>query len=229
MHIYKKNKMEYQKTVDKLLAIEWGKLTTESELTSLMYISLVSAIEFAKSLRIALVLHNNNPRLIQMAAEELETDNLTFGDYNQKGDHYQFLFYFLKKAGHLKAYYATDVCEDDYVKNIPKRVVLHAGVYQERIDSMYHRDRTMSIFSREKELPKIFSNMLNKIELFKEKNLPEHLLAFKYYLERHIVLDSAPGGHSDLVNEFEITDRVNIFYERRLDLYKDTFRQLQIL
>ena len=70
--------------------------------------------------------------------------------------------------------------------------------------------------------------MLEKIPVFKEKDLPEHLLAFKYYLEKHIALDSDDEGHHDLVKGLEITNQVNIFYKYRLGFVSQSIPSTRI-
>ncbi len=210
--------MRYKETVKLLLNIQWKKIKTSAQLTQLMFLSLVTAVEFQESLRIALDLYPENENLKKMAAGELKTNNLVFSDYRYTGDHWEFLRHFLQKAG------VVGMTWKDYrLLAFSDEVYISAVRYTDSIHGLSPADRAMSIFSREEELSKIFSNMLEKIPVFKEEHLPHHLQAFKYYLERHVALDSDEGGHQDLVKEFEINDSVNRFYELRLKLYFEAF------
>ncbi len=218
--------MKYKEIVKQLLSIDWSKIQTEKQLTELMFLSLVTAIEFQGSLRIARDLYPANKNLREMADGELQTNNLIFSDYNYVGDHWEFLQHFLNKAGVIKEGWKVQ----DELSNISEDVYRSALKYSICIFAdMSYEDRAMSIFSREEELSKIFSDMLEKIPVFKSKKLPEHLRAYKYYLERHIALDSEVGGHQDLVKEFKITDEVSHFYELRLNLYLNAFPILNVV
>lgn len=222
--------MSYKNTVKQLLNIQWQRLKTQKELTQLMYISLITAIEFSQSLRIALRLNSENENLLKMSQGELMTDNLSFADYNKVGDHWEFLFHFLFKHGYVKESRINlgNLWVYHLTRDIGHEVIKEVINYATATEFMPSQDRAMSIFSREEELSKIFQNMLEKVPVFKEENLPEHLLAFKYYLERHIALDSSEGGHHDLVKGLEITDNVDIFYKHRLRLYDGAFPQLHV-
>ena len=73
----------------------------------------------------------------------------------------------------------------------------------------------MSIFSREEELSGIFKKVLQA----KDWSAPG-LSAFKFFLERHIALDSEEGGHHDLTKKFPINNQASRFYQYRLKLYE---------
>lgn len=106
----------------------------------------------------------------------------------------------------------------------PASVLKTCAAYREAISSLPDDIRTMSIFSREKELPDIFSQILTSPAW--KNNLPIHLKAFKFYLLKHIELDSEEGGHGDLVGHHTITEDVNVFYRSRIKLYTDTIPKL---
>lgn len=189
---------EYKGVVEQIRDLKWENLDGQ-ELQQLMYLSLVSAREFADALRIALKLYPKNHNLQEMAGGELQTSNLSFEDYDQVGDHADFLEHFLRKYG----------LEGD--ENLER----HAEAYRQTCQALDDKVRAMTIFSREEELSGIFKRILEA-----EDWSDEGLAAFKYYLAKHIALDSEEGGHAELTREFPIDDSVKSFYQARLDMYK---------
>jgi len=194
-----RNMKAYDATVDKIKGLAWEHLSA-NELQKVMILSAFAALEFAESLQIALELFPNNASLEEMKNGELETDNLQYGGYSRKANHAAFLWHF------IEVYDIARKHEDAQQSG---------EAYTRKIRSFSRELRAMSIFSREKELPGIFSQIL-KAKDWSLPGLPE----FNYYMRRHIELDSEPGGHADLVSEFEVTDEVIAFYEARLDLYR---------
>ncbi len=192
--------MKYKQIVKSIRDLRWENLPAE-DLQKLMILAEYSAREFAESLRIALQIYPENEELQEMAHGELNTNNLKFKDYEDRGDHSHFLEYFIAKY-HLNQKFSSEVigAGDEYlveIRKLPKEV------------------RAMSIFSREQELPGIFQRIL-QAKNWKIQGLPE----FKYYLEQHILLDSSSGGHSDLVQDFLVDDRMEKFYKIRFNMYK---------
>lgn len=192
-------KLEYKNTVEEIKNLNWENLPPE-ELQILMHLSYISAREFAESLRIARKLYPDNHNLEEMAEGELETNNLSFEDYNTKGDHADFLEHFLQKNNLLNPDQDIQFAEQGY-KNFCHSLSLEA--------------RAMTIFSREEELSEIFERIL-KAKDWSAPGLP----AFKFYLEQHIALDAGEGGHAELTKEFPVNDSVKPFYEARLEMYK---------
>jgi len=137
--------------------------------------------------------------LQEMARGELKTGNLQYGDYEESGDHSEFLAHFLTKAG---------------MKISPEVAAAIAG-YLEACRALPPEVRAKSVFSREEELSGIFEAILEN-----EHWTTETLQAFRYYLQRHIELDREEGGHADLVSAYTIDDVVLPFYEARLNLYR---------
>lgn len=191
--------MKYQELVKRIRGLDWCSLDSRG-LQRLMVLSAYSAREFGESLRLTLELHPRNLALKQMASEELRTDNLSFGDYNQKGDHSEFLGHFIDKYDLLQ--------KDSDLKRIGER-------YMARIRALPEMVRVMSIVSRERELPGIFTQILTAPD-WKAKGLPE----YRYYLQRHIDLDSDEGGHADMLSNFQVDDSIVPFYEARLNMYR---------
>lgn len=164
-----------------------------------MFLAYASAREFASSLRVAQQIHPDNPRLDIMVAGELDTDNLRFAGYEKRGDHADFLQHFLPTLS------PTTI----------DRLERYAAQYVSACLGLSDESRAMSVFSREQELPGIFERILTA----KQWNA-DGLPAFKYYLEKHVSLDSGANGHAKLTAEFAIDDSIQDFYEARLEMYR---------
>jgi hypothetical protein len=192
--------MKYKQIVNAIKNLRWERLS-EEDLQKLMILSAYAAVEFAESLQIALKIYPENEELRQMARGELNTDNLRFMGYTNKGNHADFLKYFIDKHA-LQRKIST--------------LVSKAGEkYLESVRKLPKEVRAMSIFSREQELPGIFERIL-EAKNWKAPGLAE----FRYYLEKHILLDSKEGGHADLVEDFLIDDRMKEFYKIRMEMYR---------
>lgn len=209
-----------RKAIKLILGLNWKKLTTFQELTELMYLSWIAATEFAQSLRLALEVYKDDKMLQKLAKEELHTNNLRFKGYKDRADHSDFLFYFLSTI----KMFDTNACVEPGM--LRPEVIKVGREYMRRVEMIKKSTRVMSIPSREKELSGFFAQIL-KNPLFKAKNLPLHLQAYKYFLERHIRIDSKPGGHRDLSKHITVTDKVEVFYNIRLAMYVDAFSQLR--
>lgn len=197
--------MPYQDTLNEIKLLKWNNLTKEG-LENLMFISLETAKEFAESLHIALSVFPDDSLLKSMAEGELKTNNLAFGDWNHTGDHWEFLQHFL--SSHTE----------------PPEVLKACVGYRKVVESLPDNIRTMSIFSRETALPEIFSQILASPAW--KNSLPAHLQAFRFYLLKHIELDSKEGGHGDMVSHHAITNDVDVFYKARIKLYTDAIPKL---
>lgn len=189
----------YKEVISQITNLPWMQYDPKI----IIYFSWCSAVEFAESLRCALKMYHENTNLQQMAYGELKTNNLSFDDYHQKGDHSEFLLHFCRKSG--ISYDSFDNKFRD-AKNI----------YFQNVRKFSDNARAMTVFSREHELPNIFEEILASHQWNK--------LGFgfyEYYLERHIELDSEEGGHANLVADFETDDKVLLeFYKARLELYQ---------
>lgn len=192
--------VNYKETVDKIKNLNWDQLSG-LELQQLMVLSGFAATEFAESLRIAISLYPENESMIEMSKGELKTNNLSFDGYNKTGDHAEFIWHFIK--------------QNKLDSNCPAEILLSGKKYFDNMKRIPEEVRAMSIFSREKELSGIFAEILKA----KDWSL-NGLSAFKYYLKTHIELDSCEGGHADMLSEFEIDNRVEEFYQARLNLYR---------
>ena len=194
----------FKDTVHEIQNMPWKDLSTK-ELQQVMYLSWVSAMEFAEGVRLAIGLYPDNPKLITMAAGEIDANNLHFGDYARRGDHSKFLSYFL---------------EEHNITPTPKSHQA-AKKYLALCRSLPVDVRAMSVFSREQELPNIFSEIL-KAPDWSEPGLA----AYRYYLGQHIQLDTSSGGHGEMTQDFPITEQVAPFYKARRDLYREAIAKL---
>lgn len=189
----------YKSYVNKIINLNWESLDQE-DLQKLMILSAYSALEFAESLRKTVEMNPNNHALKEMADEELKTDTLSFEDYKEKGDHSDFLWHFIEKYNLFDKFKSLKEIGEAYiekVRNLPDEI------------------KVMSIVSREQELPGIFNKILTS------KNWEaDGLKEYKYYLEQHIELDSAEGGHADMLSNFDVDDKVSEFYKVRLEMYE---------
>lgn len=191
--------MSYKIFVEGIKNLPWHQYDPKN----IIYLSWCTAMEFAKSLRYALEAYPQNQSLHEMAMGELKTNNLSYDDYNKIGDHHEFLSHFINKVTKMK--------------EIGDKVFFARKDYIRAVDTLgNNKAKAMTIFSREQELPDIFKNILGAHDWD-----ALGLGFYKYYLERHIELDSEDGGHADLTKGFELDEVVlEKFYQIRLNLYR---------
>lgn len=197
--------MTYKKSVEAIQKLDWKSFDP----LSIIFVSLFTAEEFASSLRTALQVFPTSNELKLMADGELQTNNLQYGDYARVGDHWQFLAYFLFEK--------ADAAVRPQVYNA-------RSSYSMSVGSLFAEQKAMTIFSRERELPGIFQEILAAHEWER--------LGFgyyEYYLKRHIELDTEEGGHADLTKKIKVgrklfrlkTSVLSGFWAARLKLYQD--------
>ncbi len=197
----KKKTMKHLELVAQIKSLRW-ELATMPDLLGLMLLSACAATEFAESLRLARTLYPGNLAFEALIAGELEVDNIHFADYQRRGDHSAFLWHFIEKHNiHVRC---------------PRGVREAGEVYLRSVRALPGHTRAMSIVSRERELPGIFSAILTAPGW----NMEPELEAFEYYLQQHIALDSGEGGHAELLSSFSVDDSVTPFYEARLEMYR---------
>ncbi len=197
--------MKYSALVQQITNLPWAKYDPKA----IIYLSSCSAIEFAESLRCGLIAYPQNQELQEMANGELMTNNLRFEDYSRYGDHWAFLEHFCSK------YRITRETLGMYT--FGQKLLVASSNYFTGVRALGGNEvRAMTVFSREQELPGIFKTILMAHDWDKEE-----LSFFKYYLERHIELDSNEGGHGDLTKNFEMDENIIFnFYTLRLEMYK---------
>lgn len=196
------DKYRYRAWIDKIVDLPFKDLESQ-DLVLMCYLSWVTAVEFAEALRLAEGIYGDHAGLQDLIAGELQTDNLDYDDYHRVGDHHEFLAHFLAKYGH------TDELE--------AKLGAYAAEYLSQCRALDDETRAATIFSREEELPRIFSCFLTAPE--QNWEIPV-LNAYRYYLDRHIALDSGEGGHAELVGDLSVDDRVESFYHARFRLYR---------
>ncbi len=192
--------MQYKDIIRQIVELPWNKAAP----ADLVLISRAAAMEFSSSLRLASGLFKNDPRLKEMSEGELATTNLVFEEYNQKGDHWEYLDYFIRKMK---------------ISTSSKKIILGIRDYIDAVEALSPVERVMTVFSREEELTQVFK------EILKAHNWDSLGYGFyRHYLEAHILLDSADGGHHNLVSHVPLNEDVlNIFYKMRLKLYETLF------
>jgi len=185
--------------VQKMLQIDWSKTSDNNKL----FLSAITALEFAQSQRLANMVHPNNKGVQAMSAEELMTDNLRFGSYTETGDHVDFLL--------------SELSSKEIIFSIEKTLLVAGLKYLSAVGKFTPAERAMTVFSRERELPNIFKNLL----LFP---MGDKYNFYKYYLKQHILLDSQDGGHADMISDMELDEEVlKRYYEIRFRFYQTAF------
>lgn len=192
--------MAYKELVHQIANLHWEKARPED----LILLSRGTAVEFASSLRLALMLYPNDTRLADMASGELKTTNIEFDDYRRAGDHWEFLDYFIHKLP---------------IEPSGEKIALAIRDYTDAVEDFPAEERAMTVFSREEELTLIFRKIV------KAHDWDALGYGFyKHYLESHILFDSGDGGHHHLTEHFPLhEDVLDRFYEIRFKLYASLF------
>ena len=192
--------MNHKEIVQQIANLDWAKAAPGD----IILLSHCTAKEFASSLRFGVSLYPSDERLKEMADGELKTDNMSFEDYDKKGDHWEFLDHFITKYNITPSKTALPKAMSDYVS---------------AVEGFSDSDRAMTVFSREEELTLIF-----------EKIVAAHdwdalgLGFYKYYLKQHILFDSGDHGHAWLTKHFPMHQpTLAKFYTIRLNLYSVLF------
>jgi len=122
--------MNYKHLVQQIADLDWAKVSP----TDIILLSLCTAREFSASLRLAKQVYPNDACLDEMMEGELQTDNMAFEDYTQKGAHWEFLDYFVTKHGLTASTPALVEAMKKYLADV---------------SSLSDAERAMTIFSRE--------------------------------------------------------------------------------
>ncbi|MDB5258898.1 MAG: hypothetical protein JWO73_106 [Candidatus Taylorbacteria bacterium] len=192
---------KYIQIAQQITNLNWSGLSV-ADLQALLILSAYAADEFAESLRLARALYPESKGFEDMAAGELQTGNLKFGDYSKVDDHSEFLWFF------DTMYFGENT--------VSKEVRESGGVYMRKVRTMTPPLRAMSVISRLRE----FSGMPALILKAPGWCGTAELLAFRYYLEKHAALDSGQWNHAEMFSGFQVDDSVAPFYEARLDMYR---------
>ncbi len=192
----------YKDFVQKMLNIDWSKTSDDN----ILFLSTVTAIEFAQSLRLANIAYPENKGIKAMSKEELMTDNLKYGKQTNTGDHVDFLL--------------NGLLSEKILFSIDKILLVEGLKYLSTVGKLTPKERSMTVFSRESELPNIFKNLLSF-------PLGSNLDFYKYYLEQHILLDSQDGGHADMISSIPLDEKtLEKYYKLRLNFYEAAFSSI---
>jgi hypothetical protein len=193
--------MSYKDLVQRIADLDWAAAVP----SDVVLLSRCTALEFAESLRLADKLYPNDERLKEMMEGELKTSNMVFEDYREKGDHWEFLDYFVKKKDLHPSRVGIETAMAEYTREL--------------VDHFSETERAMTVFSREKELTSIFQKI---VEAHDWDGIGFGF--YKHYLESHISFDSGEGGHHYLTKHFPLHESVlERFYQARLKLYQALF------
>ncbi|MBT4856792.1 hypothetical protein HON52_01225 [Candidatus Uhrbacteria bacterium] len=188
----------FKGSIAQIVKLPWDRMNP----VDLAFLSTVTGREFADSLRAGAEHYKNDGKILQMISEELQTDNLVYRDYSKKGDHVDMLLHFFDE---LKLW--SKVSES----------VKEAGIeYVKGMSALSGEEKMMCIISREKELPVIFTKIVDS------HNWKDFGLGFyEKYLRDHIVWDGEEGGHADLVGHIDVDQKVlDSFWKLRLKMYE---------
>lgn len=179
---------------------------------SIIYITFFFAREFADTTRACVSTYGHIPAFQQFIAGEIDTDNLIYQDYNRTGDHWEFLAYFIQKI-HPKN--RQRVFLPEWMTDMEKK----CEIYADYIGFYTTAEKLATIISRERELHRIFEHILSAHDW---DSLGYGF--YKYFLERHIQLDSQEGGHeeitADLINLELHQDALTAFWYYRWRAYQ---------
>lgn len=193
--------MTYHDIIEEIVHLSWNKLNAK-DLQRLMYASEALSREMAEAVRCGLQLHPEDRFLQEMAKGEIGTSNISFQDFRRKADHSEFLLHFLNKS---------EFRPDEALKKETQN-------YLDLCRDFSAEVRLMTVVSREKELPPVFAAILDA----QDWEAPG-LDAYKYFLTEHVRLDSEEAGHHELIKHIPTDERIEGFYQYRLDLFRKLF------
>ena len=176
---------------------------------AIAFLNFVTELEYAYSLKCAQLVYSPSISLTNLVDSKLDTDNISFESYNKKGDHYEFLEYFIREHS------------EDF-RRIPKKVRKAGERYVQTITRGFTVEEcALTVISREIELPGLFKRILESHEWWNMFGLE----FYEHYLESEIALHNTPGRMENLVKNWghQINKGQNIlerFYKLRLQMYQ---------
>ena len=188
----------YKDSIKQILGLPWDRMNP----VDIAFISTVTGKEFADSLRVGAKYYQNDKKILEVISQELQTDNLVFEDYDQKGDHVDMLIHFF---------------DQHQLWSLVSESTKEAGnEYAREMNLFSEEERMMSIVSREKELPSIFTKIV-EAHNWKKSNLG----FYEKYLRDHVRWDGGEGGHAELVDHISVDEKIlDRFWKIRLEMYK---------
>lgn len=203
--------------VNYINTLDWNKIHP----LKIIHVSLLFAQEFAATVRACIPVYWTIDWFQEFTAGEIDTENLTYEDYHQKADHWQFLNHFLNKqknSAHfdsLQELLAFNL--NTWIQRLPVRL------YTDYCDSLSAEEKLLTLVSRERELQHIFQHIVTAHDW-------DALWYgyYKYFIDRHLELDGAEGGHEEvtkeLINLDNLTDHqddmLKKFWYLRYQVYK---------
>jgi hypothetical protein len=178
----------------------------------LIHVGFFFAREFAATGRDCIPIYYDIQAFRQFIEGEIDTDNLAYDDYNQKGDHWEFLAHFIKKI-HRKN--RQRIFLPEWMTDMEKKYEFYAN----HVRSYTIAEKLATLVSRERELHGIFEHILTAHDW--------DALGYgfyKYFLQRHIQLDTEDRGHgeitADLIDLEFHQDALTAFWYYRWRVYQ---------
>lgn len=192
---------DIEKVISSIKKLPWDKMDPHL----LVWTFYKTGKEYADTLRVVSKTYPNNNLIKGLVEEELDTDNLNYGGYKNRADHFKFLEHFFDR---------------EKLKGIPDALHLAIDRAERSIELSSDYERSMTLFIRE-------SSALGILGLVKNVHDWENLGLgyFKYYINRHLELDEASGGYGNLAENFQINDHIALkFYQERFDIFKNCIK-----
>ncbi len=178
----------YQKHIVLINALDWSRIDP----LRIISVSLLFAQEFAMTVRSCSTIYQDSIVFRTFANEEIDTENLKYEDYQQRGDHWQFLAHFV---GKIKSQ-ANFISLGDLLRFQWSTALSFEPIdqYLRLLADATPEQQMVTLVSREQALQGIFKKILGA------HNWDARGYGFyRHFLERHLELDGEDGGHEDLM------------------------------
>ncbi len=214
----------YKESIQKIHDLDWSK----AQPARIIYQALCFAKEFSQTLRDCHKLYHGIPEFDSFYRGEIDTDNLQYADYDQKADHYIFLDHFYYGRYPWMNYPHIEVASErkesldrqDKATDVKEQIALADYLrFMEQLKQFRVDGIMATLVSREEALKGIFEKILKPYNW----DLQGYGY-YKYFLERHIQLDSTDEGHealtSRLIDLEDYEEVLNKFWHLRWRVYK---------
>jgi len=189
--------MNYKESIQKIHDLDWSKANP----ARIIRIAIFFAKEFSDTARACKKLYARVSEFEDFISGELDTNNLQYAQYGITADHHEFLSTFfwnryniLNETGMKRGSAVYDcLTEDNRLIYIREEIVRNK--YEVYVGNLCDDEKMATLVSREVKLKGIFQKILNAFDWEMEG-----YGYYKYFLERHIELDSADGGHEELTS-----------------------------
>ncbi|HEX3971545.1 MAG TPA: hypothetical protein VHX19_09480 [Stellaceae bacterium] len=194
----------FKQVIGEICDLGWSGLA-EAEVVDAAWAYYFFSVQFQENLDVARALYPDDPKLVELASEESNTDNLSpwpdVAAEGEKMNHCEFMRRVLE---------LVPIAEDKRY-----RFAAAGACYLERIRAMEPHVRALSIASYEDGgLERVFGAMM------KSRPAANKVVeGFRYFLFTHIQFDSDPdGGHGALARHLAPDDRVLPLWSAFYDL-----------